>query len=67
MMGNKTRNTNYDVLDKILADSNQAQRMGGANHSSSYADSADGSWVTSKEQFDQLYKSVSDLEKYLRS
>ncbi len=66
-MGNKTRNTNYDILDKVLGDSNQAQRTGGANRSAGNEDGAEGSWVTSKEQFDQLYKSVSDLEKYLRS
>jgi len=66
-MGNKVRNTNYDVLDKILSDSDLAQRGGGKYRPTGNDDSAEGAWITSKEQFDQLYKSVDDIEKYLRS
>ena len=66
MMGSKARNSNYDILDKILADSDRAQRQGGRNGSFSNGD-AEGTWITSKEQFDQFYKSVDDIEKYLRS
>jgi|GEM_PF-1300205 len=66
MMGNKTRNADYDFLDQVLADSQQAQRAG-SNGSVSYGEGADGTWITSKEQFDQLSKSVNDLEKRLRS
>ena len=29
-MSNKSRNTNYDILDKILADANIPTRQGGA-------------------------------------
>ena len=65
-MGTKVRNTNYDVLDKILSDSDQAQRDG-KNRSAWNDDSAEGAWITSKEQFDKHYKSVDDIEKYLRS
>lgn len=28
-MGNKDRNTNYDILDKILADADRAERSSG--------------------------------------
>jgi len=66
-MGSKARNTNYDILDKILADSDPVQRGGGKSRSSYNDDGAEGAWITSKEQFDQLYKSVDDIEKYLRS
>jgi len=65
-MANKTRNTQYDILDKILADSDLAKRVGGMGRSSG-EDGAEGAWITSKEDFDKLYKSVNDLEKYLRS
>lgn len=66
-MGNKTRNTNYDYLDKILAD----------------ADRKDGSgrtWVPDPRHKDRGYwadnaqsfgarsgQGVDDIEKYLRS
>ena len=66
-MGTKVRNTNYDVLDKILSDSDLAQRGGGKYRSAGNDDSAEGAWITSKEQFDKHYKSVDDIEKYLRS
>lgn len=65
-MGSKARNSNYEILDKILSDSDQSQRLGGRGGSFSSSD-AEGTWITSKEQFDQLYKSVDDIEKYLRS
>lgn len=65
-MGSKARNSNYDILDRILADSDRPQRQGGRNSSFSNGD-VEGTWITSKEQFDQLYKSVDDIEKYLRS
>ena len=65
-MGSKARNSNYDILDKILSDSDRAQRLAGRNGSFHNGD-AEGTWITSKEQFDQLYKSVDDIEKYLRS
>lgn len=64
-MGNKTRTTQYDILDKILADSDPAKRVGRTGHPAD--DGAEGAWITSKEEFDRLYKSVDDLEKYLRS
>lgn len=65
-MSSKSRNTNYDILDKMLSDSDLAQRVNdlrnlGGNHV------AEGAWVTSKEEFDKLYKNVDELEKYLRS
>lgn len=65
-MGNKTRNTNHDILDKILADSDRAGRIGSGqwvndpNH-------PDGGYVVTQEQFAQLSKNVDDIEKYLRS
>ncbi|MBX3012506.1 MAG: hypothetical protein KF832_13405 [Caldilineaceae bacterium] len=64
-MGNKSRNSNYDILDKILADSNPAQRAGFPSVRDD--EKVDGTWITSQEQFDRLQKSVDDIEKYLRS
>lgn len=61
-MSNKTRNPNYDILDKIIQDSDRQQRGG----FTPFKDE-NGQWITSKEQFDTLYKSVADIEKYLRS
>jgi hypothetical protein len=66
-MANKARNTQYDILDKILADSDLTQRVRGVSSISGDEDAAEGVWITSKEQFDELYKSVDDLERYLRS
>lgn len=65
-MGSKARNTNYDILDKILADGDNAQRLRDRFRSNGNGD-AEGAWITSKEQFDDLYKSIDDIEKYLRS
>ncbi len=65
-MSSKSRNANYDTLEKILADSDLAQRVGGLKSLGSN-DGAEGTWITSKEQFDKLYKSVDEIEKYLRS
>ncbi len=66
MIGSKARNTNYDILDKILSDGEAAQRLRERHRSGNNGD-AEGAWITSKEQFDDLYKSVDDIEKYLRS
>lgn len=65
-MGSKARNTNYDILDKILSDGDTAQRLRERFRSGGNGD-AEGAWITSKEQFDDLYKSIDDIEKYLRS
>lgn len=65
-MASKARNTNYDILDKILSDGDMAQRLRDRYRSGNNGD-AEGTWITSKEQFDGLYKSVDDIEKYLRS
>jgi len=66
MMGSKSGNTNYDILDKISSDSDLAQRLDDLRGIGRH-EAAEGTWITSKEQFDKLYKSVDDLEKYLRS
>ena len=49
-------NSKRDMLDKILADEyfQPVQK-------------ADGTWVTTKEEWSKLYQSVSDIEKYIRS
>lgn len=61
-MAKKTTNTNYDILDKILQESDRKERGDFTPFQN-----PDGTWVTTKEQFDTLYKGVSDIEKYLRS
>ncbi len=65
-MSSQSRNVNYDTLAKMLADSDLAQRVSGLKNLGSN-DAAEGAWITSKEQFDKLYKSVDEIEKYLRS
>jgi hypothetical protein len=63
-MGNK--NYNQQDFGRFLADSNTHGRNGYVDHS--YRDGSDqGQWITSQEQFDELYKSVDKFEKYLRS
>lgn len=59
-MSSKTRNTNYDILDKILAESDRQQagqrgRVG-----------PNGVELT-PEQLAAISKEVDDIEKYLRS
>lgn len=62
-MTNKNRNPHYDVLDKILQDSDS---QGRGNGFAPFQDK-NGQWITTKEQFDTLYSGVEDIEKYLRS
>jgi hypothetical protein len=66
-MADKGRNTQYDILDKILADSDLTQRVRGVDSTSAGDATVTGARITTKEQFDELYKSVDDLERYLRS
>lgn len=63
-MDSKQTNKNYDILDKILSDSDRAERKGGE-----WVDlgNGEGAWVTSKGEFEKLAKNVEELEKYLRS
>lgn len=65
-MSSKPQNTNYDILDKILADSDRDWRQGARNGKRNFQD-ANGNWITSEEEFAQLNKSIEDIEKYLRS
>lgn len=66
MMSSKPHNTNYDILDKILVDSDREGRQGQRNGKRHLRD-ADGNWIVSEEEFAQLNKSIEDIEKYLRS
>lgn len=63
IVGNKQRNTNYDILDKILAEADRAGRQAQPGRKGN----GQGLEVLSKEEFDELYKTMDDLEKYLRS
>lgn len=64
-MGNKKYN--QQDLNRFVSESNVSGR-GGYGNSSHYDQSSEhGTWVTSDEQFDELYKSVDNFEKYLRS
>ena len=66
MMNSKPHNTNYDILDKILADSERERRQGNRNGKRNGSD-VDGNWIISEEELAQLGKSIEDIEKYLRS
>ena len=63
-MGNKNQNTNYDILDKILADSDRQNRGGGKGNR---VHDENGKWILTEEEMKQLGQSVDDIEKYLRS
>ncbi len=63
-MANKT--TNQQEIERILAETNSANRN---SYNSTFRDGQDeqGTWITSQAQFDNLYKSVDEFEKILRS
>lgn len=60
-MSNKNRNTNYDVLDKILADADRAEKFGRRDRVS-----PNGVELTA-EELAALDKGIDEIEKYLRS
>ncbi len=66
-MSNKNRNNNYDILDRILQESDRKDALGRTwiadpNHRDG------GYWSDSAESFGQRAgQGVSDIEKYLRS
>ncbi len=66
-MSNKSRNTNYDILDKILNDANVPARQGGQEWVSDPRHPNGGYMVYSQEDFDRLKESTDAIEKYLRS
>lgn len=66
MMSSKPHKINYDILDKILSESDRDQQRCNRNGKRNGPD-ADGNWILSDEEWAQLDKSVGDIEKYLRS
>jgi len=64
-MGNKKHNQHE--LGRFLADSNANGRDGYNSDSEHDTSSDQGTWITSQDQFDDLYKSVDNFEKFLRS
>ena len=64
-MGNK-KNNQHD-LGRFLTDSNVPGRSGYGSGSYQDHSAEQGTWITSNEQFDDLYKSVDNFEKFLRS
>lgn len=64
-MGNKTYS--QQDLERLWADSNVSGRGGYNSQAFKDALAEQGTWITSQEQFDDLYKSVDDFEKFLRS
>lgn len=66
-MGNKSRNANYDILDKILADADRRDSAGRIwvpvpNHPDG------GYWADNAQSFGtRSGQGVDDIEKYLRS
>lgn len=65
-MGNKTRNSNYDILDRILQ---EADRAGRGQYRRQY-DPKTGReiWVDGAGDFiTEVNEQLSDIEKYLRS
>ena len=66
-MSSETRKTNYDKLDKILADANIPARQGRSKWVPSETHPDGGYMVYSQEEFEQLVKSNDAIERYLRS
>jgi hypothetical protein len=66
-VSNKSRNTNYDILDKILADAQIPARQAGQQWVPDPNHPDGGYMVSSKEEFDRLIESTDKIEKYLRS
>lgn len=65
-MGEKTRNSNYDILDKILTEGG----VKGQQSSGTWVvdeEHPEGHWVATKESLDQIRRSTDDIERYLRS
>lgn len=62
----KTRNSNYDHLDRILREADIAERQ---SNGAWVVDEEhpEGHWVVSKESLDQIRKSTDAIERYLRS
>ena len=64
-MGNKKQN--QQDLGRFCMDSNVPGRGGYGNDLPHDTSADQGAWITSNEQFDELYKSVDKFEKFLRS
>ncbi len=64
-MGSK--NHNQQNIGRLLSESKANGRGGYSDKSFVDALSDQGTWITSQEQFDELYKSVDNFEKFLRS
>ncbi|MEZ4617298.1 MAG: hypothetical protein R2867_17555 [Caldilineaceae bacterium] len=64
-MGNK--NYNVQDLGRLLAESTGSGRGSYTDQALQDALADQGTWITSQDQFNELYKSVDDFEKYLRS
>lgn len=64
-MGNKM--LSQEDLNRLLAESNVSGRGGYQSQAFKDALAEQGTWISSQEQFDDLYKSVDDFEKFLRS
>lgn len=62
------RKVDYDKLDKILQDADNASRQSGNGVWVTVVGHPDGGfWVTDSARLDTLRQSVDDIEKYLRS
>lgn len=59
-------NTNYDLLDKINNGPEQNVRDTAAKNFTPIQ-LENGTWINSYEEFQALYKSTNDIERYLRS
>lgn len=66
-MANKdAAKTNYDILDRILGDSERSV-IQSARENFTPLQRKDGTWINTYEEYMQLTTSVNDIEAYLRS
>ena len=64
-MGNK--NHNQQDIARLLSESKSNGRSGYSDQSLIDTLSDQGTWITSQEQFDELYESVDKFKKFVRS
>lgn len=61
------RNTQYDILDKILNESSDGRTNGKRWHCPDPSKPNEGYWIDSQETFEELRRSTDALEKFLRA
>lgn len=62
-----TAQTNYDILDRILSESQGNSNVQDARKNFTPLQRKDGTWINTFDEYLQLTMNVSEIEAYLRS